>query len=183
MNPSGRLPVSFPVSAAQLPRPKLDGDPAAPESLDPSKGQPPFDVHYIEGAEVGYRWYEKTAAKPQFAFGYGLSYTRFTYGGLKVSGGTSLSATFTVTNSGKRSGIETPQLYVAGEGRTRRLVGFARVSLKPGERRTITLKADPRVLATFDGAAHRWRPARGRYAVTVGPAASEAALTGASAIR
>ncbi len=182
VNPSGRLPVSFPTSEAQLPRPKLDGDPTAPESLDPTKGQPPFDVHYTEGAEVGYRWYEKTAAKPQFSFGYGLSYTRFSYSGLKVSGGKTLRATFTVTNSGKRAGIETPQVYAAGEGRTLRLVGFTRVALKPGERRTITIEADPRVLATFDGAAHRWRPAKGRYAVTVGPAAGQAVLTGAGVL-
>ncbi len=146
VNPSGRLPVSFPVSEAELPRPKLDGDPNAQETLDPSKGQPPFDIHYGEGADVGYRWYEKTHAKPQFPFGFGLSYTHFTYSGLKTTGGSRPQARFTVTNTGKVAGTETPQLYAAVGDRPRRLVGWARVALKPGESRTVVLSADPRLL-------------------------------------
>jgi beta-glucosidase len=179
VNPSGRLPVSFPASEAQLPRPRLDGNPAARESTDP-KDQPPFDIDYKEGAEVGYRWFEKTGAPPLFPFGYGLSYTRFAYSALTVTGGGALSARFTVTNTGSRAGIDTPQVYAAGEGRTRRLVGWRRVALAPGESRTITVTADPRLLATFDDASHRWRLAPGSYRISVGEAAGAAALSGAA---
>ena len=180
VNPSGRLPVSFPASEAQLPRAKVDGDPTAQESLDPTKGQPPFDVHYTEGAEVGYRWYEKTATKPQFPFGYGLSYGRFSYRDLKVSRGQAPQATFTVANTGSRSGIDTPQLYAASGGTTRRLVGWARVALKPGESRRVTIKADLRPLATFDSSNHRWRQAMGPLRLSVGRAAGDETLNGAA---
>ncbi len=182
VNPGGRLPVSFPASEAQLPRPKLDGDPNAKESLDPAAGQPGFDVTYLEGADVGYRWYEKTSAKPQFPFGYGLSYTRFIHRDLKVAGGRSLRVRFKVTNTGPRAGVDTPQVYAALPGQTRRLVGWSRVALKPGETRTIRVVADPRLLSRFDGASHRWRPTEGTYRVTVGEAADGAGLAGSGAV-
>ena len=83
---AGRLPVSFPASLEQLPRPKLDGEGSPPEAFGAAT-PPGFTVRYDEGADVGYRWYEKTHAASRFPFGYGLSYARFRYGALKVSGG------------------------------------------------------------------------------------------------
>ena len=180
VDPSGRLPVSFPISERQLPRLKVDGDPTSPESLDPLKGQPPFDVNYVEGADVGYRWYEKTGAKPQFPFGYGLSYTRFAYSDLKVVDGQALTATVRITNTGSRSGVETPQLYIAAKGGTRHLAGWKRVSLNPGESKTINLLADPRLLATYDSRARRWRAGHGSVRIFVGSSASDIKLLGNS---
>ncbi len=108
VNPSGRLPVTFPASEAQLPHPKLPGDGA----------KEPFDVTYSEGSDVGYRWFARTKAAPLFPFGHGLSYTGFKYAGLKVTGGRTAVVSFTVTNTGQRAGIDTPQLYLtAGPAR------------------------------------------------------------------
>ena len=149
VDPSGRLPVTFPANEAQLPRPKLDGDPTRKEALDPTKDQPPFTINYLEGADVGYRWYEKTRAQPLFPFGYGLSYTQFTYGSPALAGASRVR--FTVANVGRRSGIDTPQLYASAPGQTSRLVGWTRVALRPGETRTVAISANPEVLATFGG--------------------------------
>ena len=138
---SGRLPVTFPVSEAQLPRPKLDGDPKTPEAL--------FDVDYtIEGADVGYRWFARQGLKPLFPFGYGLSYSTFASSDLKVSG---LNASFRLSNTGSRAGATVGQVYlVSANGQKRqRLVGFRRVELAPGGSQTVTLSIDPRLLATL----------------------------------
>lgn len=174
VSPSGRLPISFPQAVAQLPREKVDG-------YDPKSGlfsplPPPFPVDYREGSDVGYRWFEKSGATPLFAFGHGLSYTQFERSGLKVKGGKSLSVSFTVTNIGKREGVDVPQLYVAPPGRTHRLAGWERISLKPGESRRVTIEADPWILASWtdDG----WRREPGRYDVSL---SSSAALGGLEA--
>jgi beta-glucosidase len=171
VNPSGRLPITFPASLAQTPRPEL-----------PGLGTPwgtPTTIRYDEGAEVGYRWFAKTGAKPLYAFGHGLSYTRFTYSDLKVSGGDTASATSIVTNTGERAGADVPQLYltrVAGDKRMR-LLGFERVELKPSESRRVTLTADPRLLARFDGDAGQWRTTEGTHQIALGTAADDLVLT------
>ena len=182
-NPSGRLPISFPASEAQLPRPELPGlKDAKPEGSGVPEPQAAFDVAYTEGSDVGYRWYAAKGLKPLFPFGHGLSYTGFRYGALKAVGGQGLSVSFTVTNTGRRAGIETPQLYLAkAPHRTQqRLLGFARVALKPGESRRITVAADPRLLADWREAGHRWTRDAGRYEVFVGPNAAESALKGSA---
>jgi beta-glucosidase len=174
VNPSGKLPITFPQSLAQTPRPEL-----------PGLGTPwgtPTTIRYDEGAEVGYRWFAKQRKKPLYAFGYGLSYTTFAYGDLKVSGGETITASFTVKNTGKRAGADVPQLYLteaAGEKRMR-LLGFERVELKPGQSRRVTLTADPRLLARFDGKAGQWRIAKGSYRVALGKSANDFALTAAA---
>ncbi|HET6158349.1 MAG TPA: beta-glucosidase [Dongiaceae bacterium] len=171
INPSGRLPITFPADLAQTPRPEL-----------PGLGTPwgtPTTIEYNEGAEVGYRWYAKTNVTPLFPFGYGLGYTTFALGDLAVSGGDTISATFTVTNTGNRDGADVPQLYLtdaAGEKRMR-LLGFERVELRPGEKRAVTLRAEPRFLARFDASAKQWRIMGGRYHVAVGESAADLKLT------
>jgi beta-glucosidase len=165
VNPSGRLPVTFPADLNQTPRPEL-----------PGLGEPwgsPNTIRYDEGAEIGYRWFAKTGAKPLFAFGHGLTYTTFAYSDLQVTGGETITATFRVTNTGTRPGADVPQLYLtdaAGE-RRRRLLGFERVEVGPGESRSVALTADPRLLARFDAGANQWRIAEGTYSVALGTSA------------
>jgi beta-glucosidase len=133
VDPSGRLPLTFPADLAQTPRPEL-----------PGLGEPwgtPVTIDYHEGAEIGYRWFAQQGATPLYAFGHGLGYTTFAYEGLAVE---DLTATFTVTNTGARAGADVPQLYLT-EPRMR-LLGFDRVELAPGESRTVTITADPRLV-------------------------------------
>ena len=162
---AGRLPVSFPQSLDQLPRPKLDGE-GIRETLDLTGGVP-FDVTYREGADVGYRWYEKQGLKPLFPFGWGLSYTNFSHDRLEARGGRTLTVRFRIANTGRREGTDVAQVYAAAPGQTRRLIGWGRVSLRPGQSRTMTVVADQRLLARFDAAASRWRVPGGRYQVTL----------------
>jgi beta-glucosidase len=110
-----------------------------------------------------------------FAFGHGLSYTSYAYGDLEVEGGDTITATFTVTNTGDRAGADVPQLYLS-EPRMR-LLGFERVELEPGESRSVTLTADPRLLARFDGDAEQWRIEEGECVVALGRAADDLVLT------
>jgi beta-glucosidase len=165
VNPSGRLPITFPESLAQHPRPDL-----------PGLGTPwgtPVTIEYNEGAEIGYRWFAKKNLRPMYAFGHGLSYTTFDYQDLKVTGGDTITAEFTVTNTGKRAGGDVPQLYLAQapDGKRARLLGFERVVLEPGESVHVTLTADPRLLARFDGKTKQWRLDDGEYAVALSRAA------------
>lgn len=166
VNPSGRLPITFPESVEQLPRTTI-----------PSFGTPEntsVTVTMNEGADVGYRWYAKKDLSPMYAFGHGLSYTSFAYSGLSVSGGKTVTARFTVRNTGTREGADVPQLYLrAKDGQAMpRLLGFQRVSLRPGESRTVTVTADPRLLASYDVAAGRWRLAGGQYEVALAKSAT-----------
>jgi len=167
VNASGRLPVTFPASIAQLPRQTIDCDPAKPEAF--------CDVDYdIEGAAVGYKWFDQKGHKPLFAFGHGLSYSRFGYSDLKTSTtGGALTVSFKVTNTGKAAGKDVPQVYVgpkAGGGweAPRRLGGFKKVDLAPGASTTVSLTVDPRLLATFDSKAKTWTIAAGAYEVSLG---------------
>ncbi|EID12674.1 beta-glucosidase bglS [Mycobacterium xenopi RIVM700367] len=169
-NPCGRLPLTFPLDLSQTPRPEL-----------PGLGAPwgtPITIHYSEGAEVGYRWYATQGHRPMFAFGHGLSYTRFERRDLTVSGGDTVTASFTVVNTGGRAGTDVPQLYMtaAPDGQRLRLLGFERVELAPGESRRVTIEADPRVLARYDGSAGSWRIDEGSYTLAVGASAVEPEL-------
>jgi beta-glucosidase len=178
VNPSGRLPITFPTSTAQLPRPEIPGFSA--------KEGTAFDVDYtIEGADVGYRWFARKKLKPLFPFGFGLSYTRFDYANLKVEGGDTLSVSFDIRNSGKTAGQDVPQIYLtdaAGEARMR-LIGWQRVSVQPGETVHVALKADLRLLADFDATAHDWRIDAGRYQVALGTSAQDLKLRGAAELK
>jgi beta-glucosidase len=176
-NPSGRLPVTFPMNEEQLPRPKLDGsDWVVPYTADdiPPDGEKLRADYNIEGSDVGYRWFAKEGKKPLFPFGYGLSYTSFSSSGLAVKGST---ATFTVRNTGERAGDDVAQLYLVsrtGE-QIRRLVGFQRVSLQPGKSQRVSLKIDPRLLADWrDGG---WSMPAGDYGFALGRNAEDLGST------
>ena len=182
VNPSGRLPCTFPASEAQLPRP-IQRDPATTTS-EPSewRAHPVFHVDYdIEGADVGYRWFERQGIAPLFPFGYGLSYTDFALSDASVTtDGTRVTAAVTITNDGKRAGADVAQVYVGrggAHGFVHRLGGFRRVVLEPGEHRRIEVAVDPRLLARFDVRRQRFVIEGGHYSIRVGRHAGDAALT------
>jgi beta-glucosidase len=170
--PSGRLPITFPASMAQTPHPILPG-------INVPEGQQ-FDVDYAEGSDVGYRWFAKTAAKPLFPFGYGLTYTQFAYSDLVIKSGAKPSVSFTVKNTGAKAGTDVPQLYLtASPNRTQqRLVGWSRVELAAGETKSVTVPVDPKMLANWDQTAGAWRVDAGTYQIAVGASASDLALKG-----
>ena len=184
VDPQGRLPATFPAGESQLARPKLPGsDQGIVETLTPSAAKP-FEVRYTEGSDVGYRGFARSGEKPLYPFGYGLSYTSFRYSGLRVAGGRTLSASFTVANTGKRAGTETAQLYLTAGPRRRqqRLIGWSKVALKPGESRRVTVTAPARMLANWDTAGHGWKLDGGAYQVAVGPDAATPALKGSAQV-
>ncbi|QGZ38606.1 beta-glucosidase [Pseudoduganella flava] len=168
VNPSGRLAATFPASEAQLPRPKIDGDPTSRDGR--------FTTDYnIEGAAVGYKWFDKRGIKPLFAFGHGLSYTTYEYRDLKARHeGGKVTVSFTVANTGKRPGQAVSQVYVSpkagGWEAPRRLAGWDKVALQPGERKTVSVTVDPRVLSIWDPQTRGWRRTAGDYEFTLGGA-------------
>ncbi|MGE5695236.1 MAG: beta-glucosidase family protein [Candidatus Sericytochromatia bacterium] len=170
VNPSGRLPITFPADLRQTPRPELPG-------AGVSWGTP-TSITYHEGAEVGYRWFAATGQEPLFPFGYGLSYTTFEHRKLELAGGDTVTATVTVHNTGSRGGADVVQLYLveAPDGRRCRLIGFDRVELSAGESQRVTIQAEPRLLARYDG--DRWRIAGGNHTVAIGKSATEFTMHG-----
>ncbi len=175
VNPSGRLPVTFPASTAQLPHPVLPGSDTIADDLE-GRGKPgqSLTVDYnVEGADVGYRWFARTNAMPAFAFGHGLSYTSFACSDLRVTAGSVVKANFTIRNTGGRDGAEVAQLYLvnmAGKP-IKRLVGFAKIPLRAGESRNVTIGVDARLLADWEGSG--WLIAAGRYDFALGRSADD----------
>jgi beta-glucosidase len=162
VNPSGKLPVTFPRSDNQRP---------ARSTVEyPGDGD---DVYYGEGLLIGYRWYDATRQRPLFPFGYGLSYTGFRFSQLTVgrSGG-KLVARVTVTNTGRRAGAEVAQLYVgspaAAHEPPHQLKAYTKVSLGPGQSRRVTLALDLSSLASWDNSDVGWVLHKGTYRVYVG---------------
>jgi beta-glucosidase len=174
-NPSGRLPVTFPIGEDQLPHPKVQGDlsgaPIGPVGRGGHYGAM-FAATYNEGAAVGYKWFFERGAQPLFPFGFGLSYSTFALSELAVNvSGHTLTARATVRNSGERGGTAIPQFYLTGPSSANillRLVGWDRVDLAPGEQRQVAVSIDPRLLAKFDEGARRWRIQAGTYQVSAG---------------
>jgi beta-glucosidase len=171
VNPSGRLPITYPASLDQTPRPKLDGADTIRVDFIGREGSQALSADYdIEGSDVGYRWFAAKGQKPLFPFGYGLSYTRFERSGLKVSG---LTARAVVANVGGRSGSDVVQLYLVSrpDGTKRRLVGFARVDLDAGQSKTVEMSIDPRLLADWTG--REWTLLGGDYRFALGANAED----------
>jgi beta-glucosidase len=190
VNPSGKLALTFPKSESDLPRPVIE--PAPPVTQTPTPADfangplGKFAVHYDEGAAVGYKWFEVQHKQPLFAFGYGLSYTTFDYTTLSVDS-TAKTARFTVKNTGTRAGAEIAEVYArlpkGSDEPFKRLVGWKRITLAPGEAQTVTVSIDPQVLETFDETMNRWSFAPGDYEVLVGPSSDKTALTGSLQVR
>ena len=171
-NPSGRLPITFPASIAQLPRPVLDGfDRVKPDFSGMSGAALAITADYnVEGSDVGYRWFARKDMKPLFPFGYGLSYTTFEMSPLRTNGAV---ASIAVRNTGKVAGATVAQVYLVSRGteQKRRLVGFQRLDLAPGQTRTAQMTIDPRLLA--DRVGDRWQMPAGTYRFAAGADAQD----------
>jgi beta-glucosidase len=174
VNPSGHLPATFPASLDQTPRPVLEGDP----KLDADSH--PMGNYNIEGAAVGYKWFDKKGYKPLFPFGHGLSYTTFALSDLTAAtDGKGLKASFSVKNTGAVAGKEVAQVYVSGQGweAPKRLGAFQKVEVAPGESQAVSVTVDPRLLATYDSASKTWNIAAGDYKVMLATSAADIAQT------
>ena len=179
VNPSGRLPVTF--------ERRWEDNPVR-DSYYPADGT--NRVVYKEGVFVGYRGYEKRGVRPLFPFGHGLSYTTFEYGNLSVrpaaggaAAGPRYEVSFDVKNTGRREGAEVAQVYVSPaptgvERPAKELKGFAKVLLRAGESRRVTVTLDARAFAYYDAAAKRWRAEPGDYGVLVGRSSEQTELRG-----
>ena len=177
VNPSGHLPVTFYAGEAQLPRPVRPGSNSEMDQ---------FTLDYSEGAAVGYKWVERQKLQPLFPFGHGLSYTSFGYGPISATpaGNGGIRVRFTLRNTGKRRGMAVGQVYAApaagGWEAPKRLVGFAKVDLAPGQSKSVTVDVDPRLLANFDDSGRAWRVSGGSYKLMLG--ASSADLRGSTSV-
>ena len=170
VNPSAKLPMTFPRSVADLPHPQLATPP--PNQHRGPRTKPAFDVHYDEGFKVGYKWYDAENKPVLFPFGFGLSYATFAYSGLKVTPGGETSVSFTLKNTGNRSGAEVAEVYAAlpesaGEP-PKRLVGWSKVQLNPGETKEVTVAVPQKYLSIFDEASSSWKLVPGSYTFKVG---------------
>ena len=186
VNPSAKLPMTFPRSEEDLPRSQIATPPPGAthvgEGMKTGEAKASFSVHYDEGVKVGYKWYDAEKKPVLFPFGYGLSYTTYSYSGLKVTPGTETAVTFTVKNTGSRAGTEIAEVYAAlpasvGEP-PKRLVGWSRVKLNPGESREVSVAVDPKYLSVFDEAADGWKLVPGEYSFMVGGSSQALPLSG-----
>ena len=171
VNPSGKLPFTFPVELDDL------GAHAAG-----AYDRRDLSVEYKEGLYVGYRWADKYDVEPLFAFGHGLSYTDFTYGDAKakasVKSGANVKVSIDVTNSGKVAGKEVVQLYIGDEEAyldrpVKELKGFRKVHLEPGETKTVEFVIEPDMLKFFDDAKHEWVLEKGKFTAYVGSSSQD----------
>jgi beta-glucosidase len=165
VNPSGHLPISFPVSESQFPRPKMDGDPRSQDI--------PFDITYSEGAAVGYKWYDTQHSKPLFPFGYGLSYTQFATSGLQARAAHGhVTVRFTIKNTGDKAGMAVPQLYASpvsgGWEAPKRLIGWRKIALAAGQSAQVVLNIQPKILADYE---HGWIIRGGKYQINLASSA------------
>lgn len=180
VNPSGKLPTTFPV--------KLEDNPAY-TNYPGENGR----VRYGEGIFVGYRYYEKKGIAALFPFGHGLSYTTFKYSNLRLSADSmtvneSLTVEVDVTNAGKRAGKEVVQLYVrdmeASFARPEKeLKAFEKVSLKPGQTKTVTFTLDQEAFWYFDTARNGWAVEAGEFEILVGASSADIRLNGQVTLR
>jgi beta-glucosidase len=176
VNPSGKLPFTFPVKLEDSPAHKLGEYPSTPGN--------PLKQTYKDDIFVGYRYYDTYNVAPQFAFGHGLSYTTFKYSGLSVTPGSkSATVKLTVTNDGKTAGAEVVQVYVKDEKASvkrpeKELKGFEKVFLKPGESKVVTLTLDQNAFQYYDEGKKQWVLEPGKFDVLVGGSSRDIRLTG-----
>jgi beta-glucosidase len=191
VNPSGKLPVTFPRSEADLPQARVPGPPPGSKVEPKTIGglfqipqPPPFDIHYTEGLKVGYKWYDAENKQPLFPFGHGLSYTTFTYSAMSA---TLKGVTFTITNTGRRAGNEVVQVYAglpsSANEPPRRLVAWDRIQLAPGQARTVTIPVDPFYLSIFNADKDAWELPSGEFKFWVGASSRNTPLTATVANR
>lgn len=186
VNPSAKLPLTFPRSAQAVPTSQKRQWPGiGGESI------------YSEGLNVGYRWYDKADVQPLFPFGFGLSYTTFNVSHLRVvsvAGGegpvsapADVQVTVDVTNTGKRAGAEVVQAYIADPPENgeppHQLRGFAKVQLRPGETKTVNLKLDDKSFSVYDEASRGWVSRKGQYGILVGTSSRDLPLQGSINVR
>ena len=184
VNPSAKLPMTFPQSEADLPHPKMTlprPDQLGPEAVMKSgEAKPTFEVHYDEGLKVGYKWYDAEKKTPLFPFGFGLSYTTYAYSDLKVKPGKTTTVTFSVKNTGSRPGMEIAQIYAAlasgGREPPKRLVGFSKVQLNAGESKEVSVSIDPMYLSIFDEGSESWKLLPGGYSFMAGGSSQDLPL-------
>ena len=170
MNPSGKLPITFPVRLE-------DNGAHALGAYDPTS----TEAHYSEGIFVGYRWAQKKDIKPLFAFGHGLSYTTFSYSEAEISRTTmsengNVTVSVNVTNTGDREGKEIVQLYIGDdecsvERPVMELKAFRKVSIKPGETVKVSFPVNADMLKFYgnDG----WTLEKGSFTAYVGAASDD----------
>jgi beta-glucosidase len=185
INPSAKLPITFPMSETDLPHPHLVEPPSeAHEPADVNKIT--FSVQYDEGLKVGYKWFDAESRPVQFPFGFGLSFTTYRYSGLKLTPaaqtpGSATTIRFQVKNTGSRAGTEIAQVYASLPGPTgeppKRLVGWSRVALKPGETKEVRVDVASKYLSVFDEAINGWRLVPGSYTFWVGSSSRGLSLT------
>jgi beta-glucosidase len=185
VNPSAKLPITFPLSVADLPHPDLlkpppGHDAGAGAVLKPEDAKPTFSVHYDEGLKVGYKWYDAEKKPVLFPFGYGLSYTTYQYSDLKVARGKEPTVRFTIRNAGPRAGAEVAQVYVSlpasANEPPKRLATWSKVLLNAGESKEVSLSINPRELSIYDEKADTWKQLPGRYIIMVGGSSKDLPL-------
>ena len=182
VNPSGKLPISFPASIADLPRPTIP-------IPDPPDSTAPFDVDYtVEGFNVGYKWFDAKGIQPLFPFGFGLSYTTFSISNLQLSPDAPVTngfqVTFNLQNNGSVAGAEVAQVYLgfpAGTGEPpKRLVGWQKVLLQSGARQQVTITVDAtdssHPLSIWSTTSNGWVTPNGDYTVYVGNSSASRSL-------
>jgi beta-glucosidase len=188
VNPGAKLPITFPLSDADLPHPTLvkppvesttqKGDPDAWKKIAP--GLPPFQISYDEGLKVGYKWYDAEKKPVLFPFGHGLSYTTYSYSNLKVEDGKRVRVSFTLQNTGARDGAEVAEVYAslpaAADEPPKRLVGWSKVKLNAGESREVAVEIDRQYLSVYDPGAHAWKLVPGEYSFQVGGSSQDLTL-------
>ncbi len=177
VNPSGKLTATFPV--------KYSDEPTA-KKFPETPANAPQEVIYEEGIYLGYRYFNSFNVKPAYEFGYGLSYTTFSYSGLKLSSSTfidKITAKITITNKGKVAGKEVVQLYLSAPEKTlekpsEELKGFAKTALlKPGASQTITFQLNARDLASYNTDQSAWIADGGAYTVKIGASSTDIKLS------
>ena len=176
-SPSGKLPASL--------ERRWEDNPAF-HSYYPAKGE--SHVQYSEGVFLGYRHYDRSSTKPLFPFGFGLSYTTFSYSKLSISPESGnlnapITVSFDVKNTGHREGAEVAELYVGDSHASvprpvKELKGFAKVNLKPGESQRVTLKLDRRAFSFYDVGKKDWNAEPGEFAILVGGSSDKVELCG-----